>query len=216
LSSPIFSVSWSFAVLSFCDITPLLYIKEFFGLISPRRGRCGRDRMVVGFPTTYAISAYHYWSYEFESHSGKVYSMQHYVIKFVNNLWQVSGFLWVLQFPPPIKLTTMIYNWNIVECGVKHHNTKPPPISPKHHYDPFWYIYPNYDLKLYQYIYFELHVYYLFCWICIIDLRQDDLLYKHLNCMMTSLMFVLYGVHSEVVSITWCNPCLFIHIAFKN
>ena len=128
----------------------------------------------------------------------------------------VSGFLWVLQFPPPIKLTTMIYNWNIVECGVKHHNTKPPPISPKHHYNPFWYIYPNYDLKLYQYIYFELHVYYLFCWICIIDLRQDDLLYKHLNCMMTSLMFVLYGVHSEVVSITWCNPCLFIHIAFKN
>ena len=137
---------------------------------------------------------------------GKVYSIQHYVIKFVNDLWQVGGFLWVLQFLPPIKLTTTIYNWNIVEYGVKHHNTKPPPISPRHH--PFWYIYPNYDLKLYQYIYFELHVYYLFCWICIIDLRQDDLLYKHLNCMMTSLMFVLYGVHSEVVSIIWCNPCL--------
>ena len=30
---------------------------------------------------------------------GKVYSIQHYVIKFV------SYFLWVLQFPPPIKLT---------------------------------------------------------------------------------------------------------------
>ena len=24
------------------------------------RGRCGRDRMVVGFTTTYAISAYHH------------------------------------------------------------------------------------------------------------------------------------------------------------
>ena len=24
------------------------------------RGRCGRDRMVVGFITTYAISAYHH------------------------------------------------------------------------------------------------------------------------------------------------------------
>jgi hypothetical protein len=31
---------------------------------------------------------------------GKVYSMQHYVIKFVSDLWQVSGFLWVLRFPP--------------------------------------------------------------------------------------------------------------------
>ena len=29
---------------------------------------------------------------EFESRSGKVYSIQHYVIKFVNDLLQVSGF----------------------------------------------------------------------------------------------------------------------------
>jgi hypothetical protein len=34
--------------------------------------------------------------------------MQHYVIKFVSDLRQVGGFLWVLQFPPPIKLTAMI------------------------------------------------------------------------------------------------------------
>ena len=33
---------------------------------------------------------------------GKVYSMQHNVIKFVNDLWQIGGFLWVLQFPPQI------------------------------------------------------------------------------------------------------------------
>jgi hypothetical protein len=26
------------------------------------------------------------------------------VIKFVSDLWQVGGFLWVLQFPPPIKI----------------------------------------------------------------------------------------------------------------
>ena len=32
----------------------------------------------------------------------------HFVIKFVNVLQQVGGFLWVLQFPPPIKLTTTI------------------------------------------------------------------------------------------------------------
>jgi hypothetical protein len=39
---------------------------------------------------------------------GEVYSIQHYVIKFVNDLWQVDGFLHVLQFPPPIKLTATI------------------------------------------------------------------------------------------------------------
>ena len=34
---------------------------------------------------------------------GEVYSIQHYVIKFVSDLKQVSGFLRVLRFPPPIK-----------------------------------------------------------------------------------------------------------------
>ena len=38
----------------------------------------------------------------------KVYSIQHYVIKFVSYLLQVGGFLWVLRFPPPIKLTATI------------------------------------------------------------------------------------------------------------
>ena len=32
---------------------------------------------------------------------GEVYLIQHYVIKFVSDLQQVSGFLWVLRFPPP-------------------------------------------------------------------------------------------------------------------
>ena len=40
---------------------------------------------------------------------GEVYLIQHYVIKFVSDLRQISGFLWGLQFPPPIKLITMIY-----------------------------------------------------------------------------------------------------------
>jgi len=68
-----------------------------------KRGRRGRDRMVVGFTTTYAISAYHHWR-EFESRSGR--DVQHYVIKFVSNLRQVGGFLLVR-----------------VESGVKHHQT---------------------------------------------------------------------------------------------
>ena len=83
----------------------------------------GRDRMVVGFTTTYAISAYHHWCCEFEFRSGQ--GVQHYVIKFVSDLRQVSGFLRVLWFPPPMKLTAIIYlcNWNIVESGIKHHQT---------------------------------------------------------------------------------------------
>jgi hypothetical protein len=43
--------------------------------------RRGRDRMIVGFTTTCAISAYHHWCCELESRSGR--SAQHYVIKFV-------------------------------------------------------------------------------------------------------------------------------------
>jgi len=34
-----------------------------------RWGRRGRDHLVVGFTTTYAISAYHHWCCEFEPHS---------------------------------------------------------------------------------------------------------------------------------------------------
>ena len=37
-----------------------------------------------------------------------LYSMQHYVIKFVSDLQQVGGFLQVLRFPTPINLTTTI------------------------------------------------------------------------------------------------------------
>jgi hypothetical protein len=41
--------------------------------------------------------------------------------QFISDLRQVGGFLGVLRFPPPIKLTVTIYNWNIDESGVKHH-----------------------------------------------------------------------------------------------
>jgi hypothetical protein len=43
------------------------------------------------------------------SHGG-VYSIHHYLIKFVNDLRQFGGILWVLRFPPPIILivTTLL------------------------------------------------------------------------------------------------------------
>ena len=51
---------------------------------------------------------------------GEVYSIQHYVIKFVSDLRQVSGFLQVLWFPPQ-KYWQPRYNWNINESDIKHH-----------------------------------------------------------------------------------------------
>jgi hypothetical protein len=64
--------------------------------------------MVVGFTlpmqlvpiTTNSVSA-------IPAHDA-VYSIQRYVIKFASGLRQVSGFLRVLRFPPPIKLTATI------------------------------------------------------------------------------------------------------------
>jgi hypothetical protein len=66
------------------------------------RGSHGHDRMVVRLTTTYAINC------EFESHTGGMHSIHHYVIKFVSDMRQVCGFLQVPRFPPPIKLTATI------------------------------------------------------------------------------------------------------------
>ena len=65
----------------------------------------GRDHMVVGFTTTCAISTKVVC---LNLVHGKVYLMQNYVIKLVCDLRQVSGFLRVLWFPSPIKLTAAI------------------------------------------------------------------------------------------------------------
>jgi hypothetical protein len=72
---------------------------DFFKIKYHNGGRSGRDRMVVGFTTTYAISSYYHWCCEFESQSG--WGVQHYVIKFVSDLRQVGGFL-----PSPAISTT--------------------------------------------------------------------------------------------------------------
>ena len=65
------------------------------------KGRHGRDHMVVGFTTTCTLVS-------LNPTNSEVYSIQHYVIKFVSDLRQVGGFLQVLRFPPPIKLTATI------------------------------------------------------------------------------------------------------------
>jgi hypothetical protein len=71
-------------------------------------GRRDRDGMVVGYIATYVTSAYHHKRSEFEPCSGEVYSIQYYVIRFISDLQQIGGFLCVLRFPSPIKLTATI------------------------------------------------------------------------------------------------------------
>ena len=68
---------------------------------------CRRDRMVVRFTTTCAISVYRYTIVSLNPAHGEEYSIQPYVIKFVNDLREVGGFFFsrVPRFPPPINLT---------------------------------------------------------------------------------------------------------------
>jgi len=68
------------------------------------RGRRGRGRMVVEFTTTYVISTYHNYRWEFK----RTQAIQHYLIKCVSDLRQVGGLLRVLWFSLPIKLTATI------------------------------------------------------------------------------------------------------------
>jgi hypothetical protein len=68
-----------------------------------QRDRRGRDRLVVA--TTCATDAYHHYSIEFKSRS---WLGVHYVIEFVSDVRKIAGFLRVLRFPPPIKLTATI------------------------------------------------------------------------------------------------------------
>ena len=111
---------WFFGVEANMCMFFIVYLYMYFGMLQCMRtvsqfvvicgntiGAClCRDRMVGGFPTTCAISAYHHWCCELESRLER--GLQHYVIKFASDLKQVGGFLRVLLFPPPIKLTATI------------------------------------------------------------------------------------------------------------
>ena len=65
----------------------------------------GRDLMVICVATMYAISAYHHTRSNPLMARGTRFNI---VIKFVNDLRQVGGFLRVLRFPASIKLTATI------------------------------------------------------------------------------------------------------------
>ena len=111
--------------------------------------------IVVGFTTTCAISAYQ---------------------------WLATGrwvFFGVPRFPPPIKLTAMIY-WNIVESGVKHN--KPICIC------IYWYcIYNNFSLYTCTCIYLSI--------ICCFKWRWGGLGLWYLTPLSTLYHIMLYQVH---------------------
>jgi hypothetical protein len=67
-----------------------------------------RDRMVVGFTTGVNSVPITTIVVSLNPADGEVYSMQHYLIKFVSDLQQAGGFFRGLWFPPPIKLTATI------------------------------------------------------------------------------------------------------------
>jgi len=81
----------------------LYYVVDHVFFSRSRRGRVHMDLQLPmqSVPiTTIVVSSNH-------AH-GEGYSIQHYEIKFVNDLQQIGGFLRVLRFPPPIVLTATI------------------------------------------------------------------------------------------------------------
>ena len=72
------------------------------------RGRRGRDRMVVGFTTICGALPITTKVVSSNPAHGEVLLDTTLCDNFVSYLPQVSGFLRILQFPPPIKLTAMV------------------------------------------------------------------------------------------------------------
>jgi hypothetical protein len=81
------------------------YCTLFYGwdciLFLKKRERYGHDCMVVGFKYLSPLTLWVWNPFHCEVHS-----IQHYVIKFIRYLRQVSCFIQVLWFPPPIKVTS--------------------------------------------------------------------------------------------------------------
>ena len=54
------------------------------------RGRPGRDRMVGGFTTAYAISSFHHWCCEFKSRSGRGVQQSKHMFFFYSQIKQMN------------------------------------------------------------------------------------------------------------------------------
>jgi hypothetical protein len=78
-----------------------LFINGQIVFLFTTRGSRGRDHMVVKLDLQLPVQSIPIATEIVSSNPvhGDVYSTQHYVIKFVSDLRQVSGFLQVLHFP---------------------------------------------------------------------------------------------------------------------
>ena len=85
----------------------------FFSCTTQTLWFIGTDRMIVGFTTTCAISAYHHWCREFESRSGR--GVRHYVIKF--SQWLATD-RW-FSLGPPVSSTNKTDGHDITEILLK-------------------------------------------------------------------------------------------------
>ena len=103
----VFSLLVFFSLLSCFGALYEHYTYNYLGIFIGRGSR-GRDRMVVGFTTTCESVPITTKVVSSNPVRGEMYSIQQYVITFVSDLRQVGGFLRVLRFPPPIKLSATI------------------------------------------------------------------------------------------------------------
>ena len=100
--------------------------------------RGGHDRMVVGFTTIYAISAYYHKSHELEScwwwgvldtTLCQWHSIQHYVSDTLYNIMSVTLYTTLCQWYSMVSSTNKTHcndiNWNIVESAIKHYTSNP-------------------------------------------------------------------------------------------
>ena len=100
-------------------------INHYFSIFESSHGR-----MVGGLTTTCAISRMVVGCIQCQSPLTWVKFLLmmkctlYFVIKFVSDLWQIGCFIRV-HVPSAIKLTSMIFNWYIVESWVKHYNRNP-------------------------------------------------------------------------------------------
>ena len=94
---------------SFCTLLCVILESLSYSFISisllTNGGRRGRDRQCLSL-----------LSCEFGSWSGR--GVQHYVIKFISDLWQIICFLRILRFLHQYNWPPWC-SWNIVESGVK-------------------------------------------------------------------------------------------------
>ena len=98
---------WNFWLVKPFDVNPNNQIKHLTLLLVQGWGHRGRDRLVVGFTTTYVISAYNHWCCEFESRSWR--GVQHDEIKVVSNLRLTTIIMthFMNHFRPPFMTYTL-------------------------------------------------------------------------------------------------------------